>query len=469
MPMYGYKEMNMPFFNKLIKDYGVVFTEAYSTTDQTDPSFTTIFSGRHPLIHGILRHGPDLSERDLKMFMSTNTLLLSEILKRHGYITLAIDFLKRWHKRGYDIYGEPNDLTFLQTPLTKLTEYSIIRRIILGSYVYTPYYKVSVWLSEMYPKASIFIRQDAKSYVIGAIKLLKKIIKEKRKPFLLTIHFWDTHTPFTNIPKSLWKKYLRNNEKVKIDEILSNIKNEQWRNIVRKYHLKNIKYADEVEAMYNGAITYLDSAIRLLIEFLEDEGIFEDTIIFFTADHGDNLIRGNIFQGHGGLYQRVIKIPLIIINLPNRKNIYVKGFVQHTDIVPTIIKLANINMSSHYFDGQSLIELVESGQSLHRVVLTVSSVAKERYGFIDENGRYKLLYSPSLEAAMDKYGGIWFRDTVELYDLKKDPDENINIAYHEPELAKELVIKLKNIVKKLKRIQARLIVRHRVTSRVRRV
>ena len=78
LSIYGYNQATSPTLENLSR-LGVVFLNAYSTTDQTDPSFTSMLSGRYPLVHGIIRHGFDLSREHLAIFNATQTLSLIHI------------------------------------------------------------------------------------------------------------------------------------------------------------------------------------------------------------------------------------------------------------------------------------------------------------------------------------------------------------------------------------------------------
>lgn len=101
---YGYEKEVSPNIDDLATQ-GILFADVYSCINTTDPSLTTIFSGRYPLSHGILGHGARVTVEEINQFNSFGIQLLPEILKSHGYTTLAVDWLGRWHKRGYDYYS----------------------------------------------------------------------------------------------------------------------------------------------------------------------------------------------------------------------------------------------------------------------------------------------------------------------------------------------------------------------------
>ena len=67
-----------------------------------------IVSGKYPISHGIINHGSRVTTEEIRAFKRTGTILLPEILKARGYTTVAVDWLGRWHRRGYTQYGVSN-------------------------------------------------------------------------------------------------------------------------------------------------------------------------------------------------------------------------------------------------------------------------------------------------------------------------------------------------------------------------
>ncbi len=448
---YGYNLETTPFLNKFSRE-GVLFENAYATVDQTDPSFTTILSGRYPLVHGITRHGPDVTREHVDIFYATGTRLLQEFLQKQGYTTIAIDWLSRWHKKGFTIYGSALELKGSLSKIWFSKAVSLTTKILIRASSWRTYkslYKLFSKIGYCYDKSALCVFDVAWNY-----------IKRVRKPFFMLIHLWDTHTPLNDIPLFLVKKFYSGECSETVHEMALRIKNREWRRLVLKYHLKGIKCVDEVEPRYNAAIRHVDTLIKEFIEALKELKIFENTLVIITGDHGDNLIRNNIFIGHGGLFQRVLRIPLVIVgpSIPSNKRI--KTPVQHIDIVPTILDIVGVKPKGYYFDGKSLLELLETGNPLRDYVFAVSSTAPKRYALISDY--YKLVYSPSIRDAMDKYGGIWFQDVVELYNLRTDNDDRINLVDDLPDIAKELENRLKQIVNRLVKIRLKLMITHRV-------
>jgi len=104
-----------------------------------------------------------------------------------------------------------------------------------------------------------------------------------------------------------------------------------------------------------------------------------------------------------------------------------------------------------------LVELARGEVEPRESILAVSSTANRRYAIVKED--YKLVYSPTLEDAMDKYSGIWLNSVIELYNIKRDPYEKENLASVEPAIVKELKRELGRLVETYMRKRRLLITR----------
>jgi len=101
---YDYDKNTSPNIDKLSKR-GVMFNNCFSCINTTDPSITTILSGKYPHSHGLVNHGESITKGDVAKL--ANIISLQKILKANGYTTLAVDWLGRWHANGFDYYSGP--------------------------------------------------------------------------------------------------------------------------------------------------------------------------------------------------------------------------------------------------------------------------------------------------------------------------------------------------------------------------
>ncbi len=252
--------------------------------------------------------------------------------------------------------------------------------------------------------------QDASYMTDSAIESIKNIRKAN---FFLFLHYWDTHSPY-NCPKEY----------------------QTYRGLDRKKRLIS---------RYSGAIQYVEQQLGRLFRELKDKNLWDNTIVIITSDHGESLTEHGIFFDHHGLYDVTIRVPLILRYpriVPRAERI--KGFVQHTDLVPTILGILEINAEKLYLDGTSLVPLIQKNVSEIRpfVYCEESYVQKKR---ALRTRRYKYI------CAVDGVGYCSYSHRIhggpeELYDLKDDPLEQVNIVERNPSIRRELRRKLDEFI-----------------------
>lgn len=427
---YGYTRKTSPNIDKLARE-GILFENAFSCTNTTDPSITTILSGKYPISHGIRNHGPKVTNSMVQEFYKRKIRLLSEILRSSGYLTFGIDWIGKWHKKGFEYY-------FGNTMQKKHSMLSMLFSRITNKFP-------EAFLNKI--KDVIFTKKiknnDLPYYTAARLTDTSlKLISNCGKPFFLFIHYWDTHTPYTS-PENIYTEFKpekRKNSR-ELKELLANISNKKWKGYLLKTFGER-RTAEEVIAMYDSAIRYVDQEIGRLIDSLKDKGIYDDTIFVITSDHGESLTEHGIFFDHHGLYDVSIHVPLIFNNIPDTKvpgtkRKRVRDFVQHVDIVPTLLDILDIPFNRSEFDGISLIPVMKGKKSVSRPFI----VAEESYTEIKmaiRTKEWKYIYSPSKEAAICRYCGVIHGGVEELYHLDNDPNELQNIVEEKPEISRDL-------------------------------
>jgi arylsulfatase A-like enzyme len=170
---------------------------------------------------------------------------------------------------------------------------------------------------------------------------------------------------------------------------------------------------DQVRAMlaaYYGQIAHVDTQVGRLLAFLDERGLMEETLIVFTADHGDYLGNNWAFFKYGAFYDSLARVPLIV-RWPGS----VEGgsacqeLVSLVDLTPTFLDAAGLAPSAP-MDGRSLRPLF--GEALpdwrEELVLEATSVR----ALITREWRYMR----------------WNDGFEELYDRRRDPHDLYNLA-----------------------------------------
>jgi len=426
---YGYSKPTSPHIDKLADD-GILFENAFSSANTTDPSLTSIFSGKYPISHGITEHAERVRREDIQRFYDSGTLLLPEILKGLCYQTLAVDWLGRWHRRGYDYYSGVLDAHKLK-PHTHLLN-SMISRL--------PTMQQAVLHSLVKPLISVNERKiidNAKTVTDKAIDLIERF---RREEFFLFVHYWDVHAPYTS-PTHTTEQFVNydygNGQSV--DEVLNQF-DPKHRAFASPRIPKGVTHINEVLARYDASIAFVDEQVGRLLIALEKNDVSDETFVILTSDHGESLVEHGIFFDHHGLYDATIRVPLIFRypSIPTKKRF--RGMVQHVDLVPTILDVLGIYVDILNFDGKSMLPLLEKGEQIRSAVY-VEEYTLERKRAI-RTADYKCILALSEKDALCRGCGYVHGGTKELYELDKDHEETHNVVEENPEMAGKLEEKL---------------------------
>lgn len=183
-----------------------------------------------------------------------------------------------------------------------------------------------------------------------------------------------------------------------------------------------------IEMLHNAEVFSTDAAIGTLFDGLRQQGRFDEALVVFTSDHGEEFWEHDGFEHGHTLYDEVLRVPLLV-RLPGGSHggTAIEALVRQIDIAPSILELSDI-AAPDSFQGASLMSLVDADATTGGTKAGADSPAAspERpaiaeyllYG--DERkairiGRHKLITDEA-------------RRPLELYDIVADPGETTNIV-----------------------------------------
>lgn len=163
-------------------------------------------------------------------------------------------------------------------------------------------------------------------------------------------------------------------------------------------------------AAYYGQVSLIDAQVGRLLALLDERGLRDDTLIVFTADHGDYLGNNWAFFKYGAPYDSLARVPMVI-SWPGEAAAGARRpeLVSLIDIAPTLMDAAGTLMADAP-DGGSLIPLLEDEQIEWREELLV------------ETGGVKGLITPEWRYIR------WEDGFEELYDRTRDPHDRRNLV-----------------------------------------
>ena len=362
---------------------GVVFLEAWSHISSTTPSFATIFTSKIPMSHGVLCN----TSRGFRLEKQHTTI--AELLKNKGYKTAAFTSgfsMKKSSQlaQGFDVFND---------------DFKVERR--------------------------------AESVNCDVFKWLNRNRKEK---FFLFIHYFDPHGQYRPPPP--------------YNEVFPYTKKEYDINRIPPYQRhRPISDPSFYIAQYDGEIKYMDDHIDRLLKKLDKLGLSEDTVIIFTADHGETLDDHKWWFEHGHyIYDEQIHIPLIVWYPKVFKHKEIDTTVTHLDIVPTILDILGIDFTAD-IEGRSLLDLIRGARRPEGFFYHESQHGRAGIRDGDEfsglrSKHFAVRWKGWKLIRIPKTTGIYF----ELYNLREDPGELNNLIGQHPEVEQKLKGKLLHFV-----------------------
>lgn len=186
---------------------------------------------------------------------------------------------------------------------------------------------------------------------------------------------------------------------------------------------------------YDGEIAYMDVYVGRILEALEEKGILGRTIIIVAGDHGEGL-GDRVELGHGVfLYEETVRVPLVFWNQQVfTRPAVVESRVRLTDVAPTILSWLRAPEEAAGMQGQSLEGYFQRKEKKDRDAIIETFYPRENFGWSELvgiiSGRWKFIQSPR----------------PELFDLRTDPQERMNVFSGNQELAAELRQKLESVL-----------------------
>lgn len=369
----------------------VLFRGSFAQSSWTKPSFASIFSGLYPEQHTATTKVAPLPD---------DVHTLAEALQEGGYYTAGFPNNPNVSEvfnfqQGFVEYNylEPSLYFRATASSAKLTLYEILRRVRqmgmkVGGKIVPALGKMLV--TDFYQPAEV-VTERALGWMDA-----QQAGPQKATPFFLYLHYMDPHDPFMD-SDSREGGYAR----------------------VRMENPDPALKAPMVKA-YNHEIEHLDTYLKPLFDGLKARGLFDNTLIVFTADHGEE------FHEHGGwwhgqtLYDELCHIPLAI-KLPGNAQAGTVNtqMARHVDIAPTIIEFTHSEKPME-MSGKPL---VTRENVINNADITHSFASNDFEGNVLESVRTldsKLIVSHSESQR--------HHPPVAVFDVQADPGETKNIA-----------------------------------------
>ena len=402
LSLYGYPKNTTPNL-ELLATNAAVYEKAMAPSDTTLASHASIFTGAYALQHGAFT-SPE--EYPGGRAGGGGIATLPEALAKAGYFTIGVvsnvAFVTNsfGFARGFNHFDQTGRRRFLE-PRGRREFFKDSLRLLLNNF------DVRRELALKWRRA-------------GEInKEVFALIEEqgaKRNPFFLFINYMDAHQPYAP-PPPYDSMFSDKNAEVLTRSGFAKLKNQMMLNA------RNISEAERqyLVSQYDGGIAYIDAQIGELIRHLKDEGLYDNSYLIITSDHGEAFGERNML-GHGcGVYHDQIHVPLIIAGPKSSPATRVGQVVSLVDLFPTILETAGVRLNAAAIEAHSL-RSTQSEESARTVI-------SESYPKVETPKRI------GIERAVisNEFKFVWSTaGKRELFDLQKDPFEKEDLSQKMP-------------------------------------
>jgi arylsulfatase A-like enzyme len=395
---YGAEQLETPHLDQLASQ-GVRFTDWYSNSPVCSPSRASLLTGRYPIKAGvstILR-----GDRNRVSGLQQSEKTMAAILREHGYRTALFG---KWHL-GTAPDSRPGAHGFEE-----------FYGFLAGCVDY--YSHIFYWGKNVHPVHDLWHNEQEVwnngRYLTEVIteKTVEYVARHRNEPFFAYVAYNAPHFPM-HAPDKYMQRYA------------------------------HLAWDRQVMA---AMISAVDDGVGDIVHALKENGLYEDTVIFFSSDNGPSTEARNwldgtedpyyggsagLFRGHkASLFDGGIREPALL-SYPS----YIRGgqvceeLGVMMDVMPTFLELAEIDASAAPdIDGASIVSMITEGKASphERVFWEYAGQLAVR------EGNWKLVLDGKLDF------GRKAPEHVHLADVSKDPGERVNLAERYPEIAERL-------------------------------
>ena len=399
-----------------LSETSMLFDNAYAASSVCSPTRASIMTGKHPARVNITDWIPGLDPKNKPLLgpVDRNELPLeettiAEVLRDNNYSTF---YSGKWHLGSEGHYPEDQGFDVNIGGFEKGSP--------MGGY-YSPYKNPR--LSDG-PEGEYLTDR----LTLETIELIRN--RDTKKPFAAFLSFYNVHTPIQE-NKEFIDYYV---EKLKSYENTSPETVKEG-DAITLLNQRNAKYASMVHAT--------DYNVGRIINFLKENNLYENTLIVFTSDNGGlstlrRVAPTSVYPlraGKGWLYEGGIRIPQLI-KLPKQinKEIISEPVVSY-DLFPTIANVLNLNHSVSDIDGVDLTNLF------------VKKDIERDFIFWHFPHYHGSMWKPGSALRNNDWKLVELHEEnkVELYNLKDDISETVDVSNRFPEITSRLVNKLNEI------------------------
>lgn len=401
-------------------EQGVLFPNAVSNLPLSSPYRGMLMTGKYSFSNHITTN-INTSSRRYGVYLREDEVCISDVLNQNGY---NCGYIGKWHldtptyEEGPDVDDWRKSVWETYTPPgPKRHGFEFWHAYGCNNRHNDPYY----WVNDALAQDTLFARKW--SPIHEADVAIDFIHSNKKEPWALFVSMNPPHGPYHEVPENYRALYKDTDSLLNRPNVPTGEKGELGRKNVRNYF---------------SAVTGIDDQFGRILKALEESGQAENTIVIFTADHGEMMGSHGLMQKNVW-YEESFRIPFII-RWPEKLAPGINDLhLSVPDIMPTLLSLMGLE--------NQIPEDVE-GRNYAKVFTGESNEKPEFALYLNIGTGFEIPKSGMRGLRTDRYTFVMQRnkqgETINylLYDNLNDPYQLKNISKENPELVRELEAKM---------------------------
>jgi arylsulfatase A-like enzyme len=427
MSLYGYDRATTPNLDRFAEK-AVVYHNHYSSGNFTSPGTASMLTGVYPWTHRAFNlHGTVSPDFDSKNIFSLLPGHIHRVAYTHNL--LVTSFLTQFQK---------NIDRFINTRELSLADEQFSDRLFPADYNASFWSETmifrgggskpsSLFLSMMYKLSRLATKQDiTRDYgslfprgvpnlndiyflMEDAIDWLMEQVVLLPQPYFAYIHLLPPHEPYTA-------------RRDFVDIFQDGFKPiEKPESVYSEGH--PARFLNQQRREYDEYLAYADAEFGRLLDFLYMSGAMDNTYLVITSDHGELFERG--IRGHvtKTLYDPLIHVPLLISRPGQQQRQDVYAPTSCVDLVPTLLKITGGEIPE-WCEGLPLPALGGNEKYPDRQIFAIEAKGNAKYAPITKATLVSIREGYKLHSYIGKKGE---ERKHEMFDLRADPDELVNL------------------------------------------
>lgn len=383
---YGYERPTTPRLDRFAAE-SVLFENAVASSSWTAPSIASLFTSVHPSVHGVTTFAAALP---------ASLPTLAEVLQRHGFRNtgLSANFVhiveRKGFARGFQSFAE------LRRPAAAGEE----------------------------EEFAGLVAADARLVTDRAIEAARA---SRGAPFFLYVHYMDPHSTYAP-PEPFRSRFAR-----RYEGSFTGTTNE-LKDVMQGKRAANDADLRRLVDLYDAEIAFTDAEIGRLLDQLRRLDLYDNTVIAFLSDHGEEFgEHGGVFHGVT-LYDEMTHVPLLV-RLPRGRHggTRVTPVVQLVDLGPTLLQVVGV-ADDRKTQGTSFAGLLAAGND--------AAATAPAFSELHPDAPVEAALRPRTHrTAVTTRDWTWLagrEGAAELYDRRSDPGQRENRVQGEPAVAASL-------------------------------